>query len=909
MSSLLIQHAKDNVWCSPNQDRQMIIEPARIGPAHGVMGRVEIHWQTIPLPETPAGEPRNYNVFILGPLSPWSVNLTEEVERWIPVTEIMRDNNVDIHFYTKTGRQMPRHALWLRRLRDNTYILAMRTYNVLGLNLDDPEDKLYFRVYSNSYFDSARWLLGPYSQYPNLRPIEVGGGRLGHNGYTYGMFYAQMASIPHSTIGSTLVFKNGYLVQPSLLQAQLKTGDIVEFVHDRSIKRIETHPLSELPSFTSTLDNKPKYILYPEEDVGNTIDYHDDVDFYLTRTSWEGRSVGVYYHRNSGDAVRMLTHNSYSLVEQYIDGFLNADTAVNIDYSEPGWVNTPIHAVVMIVRHSGWERPLVHEHNRIDELYKLDRENTLSAMTGVDSLVDEWRAENLEASMYTKIMRSKGDEITLDMVASAYGYNATSKITAPVDAPIKRYQNTRYAEKPPMMRKVSAFAYDSNGKLVDVVSHNTGTNIIHFPDAPSVGATHANAELMEGELLRNRGRTYYGYTSVTNGLPLNEQGFRCYICPIVDDVPNEKWQEVTEEDNYFTISEDGLTVIWDEELISTANMYPATRLGNVVIWLDEIPIPSQYSGLLRFSIAATNTWKYPSITSAAADMYREETIPYGGLDIFMDGESLIEGIDYFVQWPQVVVTRRLPRLPSEGLDIKVRCYGFCKSDMSHSLVRDIGFVNHGMLSDNSRYDVRNDRNIRIVVGGKYMPRKDVVFIEDLPTPEEKSKVPVLPEGAPYCISDVVQPIDHILKRDTFDFYELSASVDTKVQEYLDLHGPDIPSPTPAVTNALWKLYDPFISKIIHDLTNTSWLGNGELVGEYTADDIDEWLVDHLYLLDYDPILKGVDLRYIHVGAHSSMHPIEVSVEQYAFLERVITLYLNGKIDLTPYVILRTEENG
>ena len=50
MYDYLVNHALKNVWCTPDQDRQLILQPAKITVTNGVWNNVSLLWNVIKLP-------------------------------------------------------------------------------------------------------------------------------------------------------------------------------------------------------------------------------------------------------------------------------------------------------------------------------------------------------------------------------------------------------------------------------------------------------------------------------------------------------------------------------------------------------------------------------------------------------------------------------------------------------------------------------------------------------------------------------------------------------------------------------------------------------------------------------------------------------------------------------------------
>lgn len=92
------------------------------------------------------------------------------------------------------------------------------------------------------------------------------------------------------------------------------------------------------------------------------------------------------------------------------------------------------------------------------------------------------------------------------------------------------------------------------------------------------------------------------------------------------------------------------------------------------------------------------------------------TIPPRRLDVWLNGHPLIEGLDYHVNWPEVVVVNKQYLTSDENQLIDIRGQGFCAADLKPEPPREFGFVEHGYLSKDRQYNVRDDKVLSVVLG-------------------------------------------------------------------------------------------------------------------------------------------------------------------------------------------------
>ena len=274
---------------------------------------------------------------------------------------------------------------------------------------------------------------------------------------------------------------------------------------------------------------------------------------------------------------------------------------------------------------------------------------------------------------------------------------------------------------------------------------------------------------------------------------------------------------------------------------------------------------------------------------------RTMDMPPAELTVWMDGQSLVETIDYWVEWPRIVVSKKPLRTPAQGLQVITRTRGWCQPDpMTRYVPREVGFTRGGLLSADGNYEIRNDRNNRIVVAGSLKRRDQVAFHED-------DVGPLAVDGRPYSVMDYINEVESYTDWDTLEFRNRSLVIDSEVQAYLDLYLPEPPIPSPQIQGEKWGLYSPFCSALIHAFNNTNFLNNGELDTVYDNVDISNWVADYVYLLPFDPCLNGTDTDFCAIAAHHYSTTMSLTQKQYAFMERVISQFLQNKVDLTPSV--------
>lgn len=918
MQDLLKDHASRHVWSSPTQDYQYIFKPPRVGPPSGNIFTVTIHRSQFILPNSTnvyfytAGNNRHftyqlgqtarpYAVFDLGPLPPWLINLPERKGMWYHIPNLMISRNMDIWLYKKSGIRIPANLGYIQRIRDNGFLLAVELTNKFPWDLNNEEEELSIRFYSNAFFESTRFLNGGYDSTLGIDyvgghyPSEISQGQL--NQWIATRIAIQNASETDAK-GGLYAFADGKLVWPLNSATSLPLNSYIEIVFDRSIFRTVKLSIDSLPGFMSELDEKDKRVLVPWlKDKEETIKFYDDVDFYIGRGN-----RGVYYHRNELDAVRQLTNETYAIPEQHISGYIVDNPW--LDESDPTFPGeTPY--VLMRFRHSGWNRPLVWEHMHLKEFFKLGKEEFLEALTGSQSNVPQWRAEYIENSKYNMIQNSLTPaEYTWEDVFEAYGYNAVNKQISPTDIDGLNNGDTSagiiYYQIPVGYKDVTLLTFDRVGNFMGCRG-GMGGNVISYPAIPGNSNSYfQHGKMIAGKLEQNAFKSsFYGNLTVSNGILLSNQGFRCYICNLDDGVPDENWRMVEEDEGYWSRSIDGMSIIWNSVNLSNANAYPAVRFNNFVIYKDSVPFTSLQDGALVFSI--NNTCNRDG---SAVDMV--EHIPYASLLVIVENKLLVENIDYFVEWPQVVVARKY-----SNKNVKLVMYGLPNDDLSTYVQREHGWSYRGILSSDSRWHLRDDRNTIISYGGNVIHPSLIKAYENywevsgFSNPNNHmSSVPYqLTNVVPYSVIDVVHSIEPLYTGyDTVVEYNRSYEIDTAIEDYMSENKEFVVPTAPNITSDFWKLYSPFISRIIGEMLDGRFTNLGPM-NEMPTVILQNLVEDFVWLLDFDPILRGVDLSNCTVLPHCYDNPVALELNQYMFIKRLVDIYLDGKINLSPMLVV------
>jgi hypothetical protein len=852
----LVNHAILNAWCNPEQDLQSIVEPKRITRAIGVWNDFEAGKTTYELPDKTS----RFHVFQIGQLSPALMGLMETHGLWALAADTCHQKRMVIDVYTQYGIQFPRTQTWYMVTKNRNLLFAVKEVPSIPVNLRT--EGIFLRVYTNAFFQSRRAGV-------MVDDIRVTGKYIAKTDDVLAL--QNLCTAWQQLPGGVIITINGMKVSHlNLFSAPV--GAYVELLYDSSIRTVIDFPLKDLRAFNSVLDNKAKYLLHYANQGAGMIDYHDDIDVFLVhKNPTRNRHKGVYYHRNApnGDAVRMVTHKDYAIPTDYVNAYLA---------SQPAW---PVDEVMvrLHVRYSGYARTLVDEANRIKELYKMEDADISEALLSIDSVVDNWTAATLENSAYAAVMRASSANMDLGLVQDAYGYNAISKIMA--DSPLftkkvtsKRVIDLGYG----LQVRSAAYEYDDNGLLLGYYQHSQGNVYVCRSDSARL------VEMAVGTL-GTRLDDVYGEATVA----IDETAdYRFYTCGIeFDGTVNNHWVDVTGTDKYSILAG---VVHWQTNPLTTYTLVRSNK--NILAYGLDL---NNASGVLRFPLTQL-AFRGGNLTNRVME------IPMGELDVFLNQHSLIEGVDYYVNFPEIVITNKLYLKPGNNQHVDVRFTGFCKSDLSREEFKEKGFIDHGLLSANNRFDIRDDKVQRIIVAGSVYGRQELLFAED----DLAVQVPDVKNGMPYWIRDVVVPLRGIALDDTYALRDKALPIDAAVSGYLTSKLPQRPANTPNTIKDLYPVVSPFCARILFDLKNGIF--TDPLIQSFYGDaDVFNLCQPYEYLLAFDPTQDSLrpDPTYVAIHPHHLNTVVDVDLYQYKFLTRVVKLYLKDRVSLTNFVRIST----
>ncbi len=895
--SVLIQHAKENVWCEPNQDAYHTFKPHRTSSDLGAAGRVQIAWYQVNLPTS---YPDRYHTYHIGKIDAGAIGLNLSPGDWENTKDLMQDNRAIIDAYLSNGAILPKEDVFVCIQSDYSVVIAVKIKKLdLGkvryvesiLNRDQnvpyriDSGQLFIRFYRNMRFSTPSWQAIAKDTINPVRVVQTAVANIAN----YTSFIGQVSAIRNrfGDQGAGIFYRDGLVENlPDFYNAKY-LAKTLSYVYDSSIKSIQFHKLKGLRQFNSKLDvGKSKYIILSTTDY-ESIDYIDDVDFYVCERDGTNGFRGVFFNRYLKDSMRMVTHNAWSLNVDYINTLIN-------DHR----FNTANVEIMVVLRQGALNRGLVHQNNRIEELYRLPRASIINILAGGVASVPEWHASELENSAYCRLMGVRENEITKTLAVEAYGYNAITESIEPVITNVGDLNTSPQIPVGGVFTIADAagkgaraiFCYDKQRELIGYYGNDDLSNL---EIVPADYAVEANLlELFHAKIDELDDGTFYDKD--VSGTDLTFWGHRCYVSPMVNGVPTNKWRDVTGGVFYTYSVIDGVPHIkWNWGLLDNANFYPAVRINGVMhVYKATLPNRDEdYDGVIKITVGSQSE-------QFGSTMMRPMHLAPAVCDIFMDGRLLIRNVDYYLKWPTAVIVRR-PKKSIGETEVLVRTYGCCDEDtMLPYAEREVGFVKGGILSVDGEYDIRNDRSVKVNIAGRIYSKDEVRFAEN--------EVGItVTDGLPYIVEDYITPIEPYTGHDTVEQRMMSYALDRKVQAYLTTQLSEVAPSLPTVVFERWRVFSPFLNAIIHEMIFGSSFRDQILNVRYGNIEVENWLQPYRHLLDFDPAYLGFDETYIVVYPHLWQGSVDVTRLQFTFLQYLIRNYLFNRVELSQSVNIRS----
>lgn len=847
MSSWLVNHAAENVWCRPSEDGRFIIKPARLCTKRGDVYGVQVSEHHIQLPD----KTNWYHTFQIGLQNPEDLNF-KIWGGWKKAKDIVNENGVIVIPYTESGRQIPLDLVYFRYISNHNLLVAVKRYET-QVNLGNED--LYLKIYKGKYQTHPDWTDD------NKIFCESSVVRSPEDITSLIVRYGYAVRKP----GMVLCSVNGYPVD-AFTVANVKAWDYVEFIHDGTIREVHKFTLDTLPTFISTLDKFAKALIHLPKAI-DTVLHLNDIELYLYKGT-----VGRFVHTHQMADLRQLTHRDFSISTKHL-----------YDYgvANPKWWQLPGDVELRVyIRQPALDNQVQFDANRILELYKMDDHQIISAMIGPDDTLDIWKASTLEQSAYSRLINAMPNHMSRKLVTDAYGYNACSKLLGYNYTPV--IYDTQGRPRAPihfgMMQSCTVFEYDKNGLLLGWGLHNVFAGSMY--DCKHLNC--AFVECVEGEGSDELDIDFGMKMPKCN--PIYQ--YRYYVDQTVSEKPTWKYTEVTDS-NAYDILADG-TVVWNVESTRFLPVRQSDRKFLINEYTFKNSEMTSGAGLLYFNAQYKNSFDNTFVPLE----FEPETV-----EVWLNGRSLVIGVSAIVDWPKIGICDKklVEEIGSDDYHIVLRARNFIPRDAKYKMPKH-GFVYDGVLSNNNQYDIKDDKVIRVIAGGRMYDRSDVEFREDQLRLRSK-----LANGLPYQITDPLIPLRYHIEYPTYPLHAQAKATDAAVEEYLT-HA--LPTPPAVEYNPIPERYNLFsltLNKLVLDILNGEFHID-ERPGHYiSTDEIEKLMTNYKQFLRADAAAMDIDDNYVVFYPIAVRGTVELYPLEFSFIERVNSIYFNDRVILGQHI--------
>ena len=760
-------------------------------------------------------------------------------EGWVTLENLVNRSGGSFVFYNLDGHILPSKYIYLMRTISDRFIVAIADdYRFFSLSKYD----VYCRLYDHNITasETENYFSGVHITTYEIKDVYESNTAIGE-------FNAKKALIP-----GTYSIING-VINSNPTIADCPQGSYFEIISDDTVFKMQRFKISDLSSFHSELDNEKKFLLH--FDKGGDVAYHDDIEIHI----YSG-NTGLYYHRHFRSSLTQITHGDFALSCKQVQ-----DYALNMaDWQEA--------EILIQVRESGVSNNLTYNSNRIHELYRLDDQTIVNTMIGLNSHLPFWRASNLEKSPINYLRSSPIEKITHDLVSDTYGYNAAIyySVTSPSKVTIDGNGYPIVALSPLLNHNSMVYEYDANGLLNGWFPHLQGEYECKRNSTKLVEAIPGSGG--------NELDLIYGADDYQVDMHCH---YRYYLQSLDEGIPIDVYMDVTDTDVYSINDYGTITWSYDKDRYRSVILSDRKHLVNVTT-VEEV------EGLIRVSV------KFNSEHNGLIP----SPFVFESCDVFLNKQPLVYSIDYLVDWPSITIINKTLLKLGAPQEVIVRA----RTPSSAVKAPNVGFVTGGLLSDNSKYDIKDDKILRIVVGGSVKHRDDVSFRED-----NSVAVPSIYNGKPYSIDEQAFPAEDLLSGNYEALRQADIAKDNKIEDFLTIH-----FPKPILTNVQpiekrYPLYSPILNKMILDHeSGVLHLEDDDVDYRISTKQLDMIMTRYSHLLSTDPAHVGYDEWFVEVEPHWGFGIKTIPALLYTLLERVNHRYFQNRVIVNRYLTIRND---
>lgn len=845
-SSPLARYAIKEMYSNPGVARQFQLQLTQVSPDVGYINVFQFMGRYI---KTPI-EREYFLMFNMAGFdgSTWNfkdlLTRVDPVNKWINVAKICKDRGMIIDIYGDDGRLYPRDKCWVMSTYDGQHILAIQKLRAFKYGWEQARYLHCYTVQTDLYDpvtnpDNKDW--------PRFTSNN---GNSAEEKDRMKIIYSEYKNLP----GLTSVYLNGYLWNGFPSDSQLLGSETIEITNDPSVWKTETYAVDSLQNFYSIRDETRKLIVHPKKEEGDFLyRYVSDVSFYLV----EGKGRGIYLHRNRASNFRQLTHRDFAVDSTLVDDMSNLEDMLKDE----------VRYLRLVYRKNDYAQEMQYESSGVRYLYRMNDQNIVGALVGINSTMEEWKAANLENAETNLYLDRPYGELTHEQAVEAIGYNRATQVLC--GTPISYDPATGMElDVPPACREhLTLFEYDVDGLFLRMRDFAKIRHVLPSPDAhlvefyPGKPGLRIHMDIGRDTMVVDKNTTprFYYQKVTTEG---NLVGERFYAV----------------EDEHYTFDRETGTVNWG----LPSSMFIGMILYNDQTLYKEFTL-DHIDNSLSFSV--TEEWVQGGILTDVAP---------ANIMVIMNRHSLIENVDYVVRFPHIYIVNH-QYLKADGNDFVLYCSEWSPiSDTEPVEQTELGYVTGGVIGHNTRYNIREDRVTRTTIGGKVWDPLKVPAAELHPPSELLNPY----NGLPYGVKHWYLPIRDWVPYDLTAGWKEARDQDKRMSDYLTLFAR---KPEPEVIPSLmdkYRVFSPFMNAVVNQIL----LGLIELddlpPGEsYSEDYVLRKTAEFQWLLEHDPVTRNYDRRYFAVFPYVQQTMVSVTPKELIFIRRINEVFLQSRVNI------------
>jgi hypothetical protein len=629
---------------------------------------------------------------------------------------------------------------------------------------------------------------------------------------------------------NTSVWINGYLGNID----QVTPGVTADVVYDPSFKYSTILRLSSLPVFLSTLDNQRKYLFHIDPENVNELDFLNNIDFYLIGQT-NGKNYGLYIHRNNVSNIRNVTFHDYAIKAINIQNCLPSLPLLQSSYD---------YYILANVRYSGFNINMIDTKNRLLSLYNINPDSIVSLIAGLNSN-SIWNAATLESSNTNLYMQSYVNQLSGFSPLEVGGYFSTTKALC---SPIVNIESSNVVTVPPCYTHGFTALEFANG-LLSNISYTTENGVYRI-----VNPSSNQVYFLNGIYAYDISSIYNIWNSGNYTVPTNIE-YRVY--------------SQNSQDDYIDITSE---VSSTETLSGTVLTYPS-GYNNAIVKTN------QYFLMQSFKLQST----IEVLECVINDIYFTK-IPYGTVDVFLNGYYLTNKVDYYIADNIVYITNYNYVNTTTYNNIVVLCRGFCNSDMESLELENFSLVpnSSGFIEDFNTKVNNEYRPLVITINNLLYNYEEVLQNSFI-----KSDILYISSKTPLINAH------EYLNSDSQTLLEESLGINTVIKNIEN--NINNPSVNLYPVNNKVILISAFLSEILTNLINGNY--DEFVYSDYVEADIGNYFLSLSQNFIDDPLWNDrVEYVYFAVVGFNIQYSVSLNKQYFDFYVRVLKYYSNERLD-------------